>query len=72
LLGCGHGLGARPVGFDHQHIAIGQHQQLPRVLQVAGNSFDLQSGCDLWQLALLPANPVGNLHRRHQEVLCRG
>ena len=71
LLGRGHRLLARTVGLDDQHVAVGQRQQLARMLEAVGDLLDLQAGRDGGVRVALPADAGGHLHRRHQEVARR-
>ena len=68
LLGRGDRFFAGAVAFHHQYIAVGQGQQPPRMLQVGGDALDLQALGHRGGLSISPANALGHLHRRHQEV----
>ncbi|CVA09801.1 Uncharacterised protein [Serratia marcescens] len=71
LLGRAHRFRARPVGFHHQNIAVGQGKQLARVQQTVRHLIDFQAFGHFRHLILLPADALWHLHRRHQEVLRR-
>ena len=69
LLRRGHRRGAGRVGLHHQHIAVGQDQQLARVLQAIGDLLDLQALGHRRLGLSRPAHAFRYLHRRQKEVL---
>ncbi len=62
----------RAVCFNDQHVAIWQGIDHARMFEACCECMDLQAGRHHRRLALLPANPRGDRHRRHEILLgCR-
>ena len=61
----------RRIAFRHQHIAIGQHIQPARMVEVFGKGADLGAGRGRGFAARRPAHGRGDVHRRQQPRIGR-
>ena len=61
--------GLRRLGFDHQNIAVGQHVDRARMLKPGRHGLNLETLGHRRRLSLLPANHLGDMHRRKQILL---